>query len=377
MIATGIPISTGLAYLHALGFTQAMLRYVRESGSITGYTSQDIERYLKLIQSMTAVRSSTIENIRDRARSITIESIVEYAEFTQTRYVIRGDHDYPLGLATSPMSPEILYVRWSLRPELLAIAVVGTREASAYGVSAVKLMVPGLVGRGVSIISGGALGIDTEAHAAALAAGGHTVAVLGSGLDQLYPRANLALFGQIIEAGGALVSEFTPSTEAAPYTFPIRNQTIALWARWTLVIEARERSGSLITARAAIEWGRDIFAIPGDIGRWNSHGTNALIRSLAAKLVMTPEDILCEYALEIGVVGWMNTPIGSTKPQISRVFDTPAEEQIYIFLQSGPKTLEELARLTTLSPRMLSVTLSTFEINGVVSQPSFWLYSAN
>ena len=87
------------------------------------------------------------------------------------------------------------------------------------------------MGRGVSIISGGALGIDTEAHTAALAAGGHTVAVLGSGLDQLYPRANLALFGQIIEAGGALVSEFTPSTEAAPYTFPIRNQTIALWAR--------------------------------------------------------------------------------------------------------------------------------------------------
>ena len=111
MIATGIPISTGIAYLHALGFTQAMLRYMRESGSITGYTSQDIERYLILIQSMTAVRSSTIENIRARAQSTDIESITEYALSTKTRYVIRGDHDYPLGLAISPMSPEILYVR--------------------------------------------------------------------------------------------------------------------------------------------------------------------------------------------------------------------------------------------------------------------------
>jgi DNA processing protein len=377
MTTTGISISTGLAYLHALGFTQAMLRSLREPDRISGYTLEDIERYLILIQSITAVRSSTIENIRDRARSTTIESIAEYAKTTQTRYIIRGDHDYPVGLATTTVSPEILYVRWSLRPELLAIAVVGTREASSYGISAVKLMVPGLVGKGISIISGGALGIDAEAHAQALTAGGHTVAVLGSGLDQLYPRANLALFGQILEAGGALVSEFTPSTEAAPYTFPIRNQTIALWARWTLVIEARERSGSLITARAAIEWGRDIFAIPGDIGRWNSHGTNALIRSLAAKLVMTSEDILDEYTHELSMIGWTNPSMISTEPQISRVFDTPEKEQIYTLLKSGPKSLEELARLTTLSARILSIILSTFEINGVVSQPSFWIYSAN
>ena len=160
------------------------------------------------------------------------------------------------------------------------------------------------------------------------------------------------------------MSEFTPSTEAAPYTFPVRNQTIALWARGTLVIEARDRSGSLITARAAIEAGRDIFAIPGDIGRWNSHGTNALIRSLAAKLVMTPEDIISEYASELGDC--------NTKLTLNhKKWDDPTEQQIYTLLQAGPKTLEELTHLTTLTARILSITLSKMEIAGEVSQPSF------
>ena len=140
--------------------------------------------------------------------------------------------------------------------------MVGARELSSYGISAVRAIIPELVRAGCTIVSGGALGTDAEAHEVALGARGHTIAVLGSGLDLLYPSANKRLFARILESGGALVSEFPLGTRAAPYTFPVRNQTIALVSRGTLVIEARERSGSLITAQAAIEAGRDVFAVP-------------------------------------------------------------------------------------------------------------------
>jgi DNA processing protein len=202
------------------------------------------------------------------------------------------DPSYPALLAAIP-SPPALYVRGTLVPDdALAIAIVGARQATPYGLAVAAEMAGELAARGITIVSGFARGIDTAAHRAALEAGGRTLAVLGNGVDVVYPPENRQL-GERIEAAGALISQFAPGMTPLPYNFPARNRTLAGLALGVVVVEAAERSGSLITAGFAGDLGREVFAVPGRITSPASGGAHKLIQD-GAKLVTRWTDIVQE-----------------------------------------------------------------------------------
>jgi DNA processing protein len=223
---------------------------------------------------------------------------------TLTR-ITADDPSYPALLAAMP-SPPALYVRGALVPEdALAIAIVGARRATPYGLAVAAEIAGELASRGVTIVSGFARGIDTAAHRAALEAGGRTLAVLGNGVDVVYPPENRQLATQI-EAAGALVSQFAPGVTPLPYHFPARNRTLAGMALGVVVVEAAEQSGSLITAGFAGDLGREVFAVPGRITSTASAGAHRLIQD-GAKLVTCWTDVVQELPDQ-----WRNMVRGTT-----------------------------------------------------------------
>jgi DNA processing protein len=207
-----------------------------------------------------------------------------------------GDRPYPGLLAQIPDPPPLLRVRGDLRGELRRAAVVGSREMDGYGEEMARSIAAGLARAGVSVVSGGARGIDGVAHRAALEAGGHTVAVLGTGVDVPYPAQHRELFARVLEAGGALVSEQPDGTPAVPHVFPARNRIISGMCEVVVVVRARAKSGALITASWARSQGRRVLAVPGDVREELSAGTHALIRA-GAKLVCSAADVLSEMGL--------------------------------------------------------------------------------
>jgi DNA processing protein len=212
------------------------------------------------------------------------------------RFVSCIDPEYPKGFHTLYDAPAGVFVAGERLNYLIpGLAVVGSRSPTAYGKLVAEKLVSECAGHGLTIVSGLARGIDTAAHLAALRAGGRTIAVLGSGLLNIYPKENLALARRIVEGKGALVSEWHPLMPPKPGHFPIRNRLIAALAQGTLVIEAGEKSGSLITVDQALEQGRDVYAVPGPIHSQQSLGTNRLIQQ-GAKLVLNVEDILEDFA---------------------------------------------------------------------------------
>jgi DNA processing protein len=218
---------------------------------------------------------------------------------TEIRCLRRRDAAFPPLLAAIHDPPARLYLRGSAAPDLLdrpAVAVVGARACSSYGRSVARTLARDLASSGLVVVSGMARGIDGDAHRGALEGGGPTVAVLGCGVDRDYPAAHAELARRIVEAG-LVVSEYEPGIEPAPWRFPARNRIIAGLCRATLVVEARERSGALITADFALEEGREVLAVPGEITSSLSAGTNALLR-LGATPVTCLEDVLEAYGIE-------------------------------------------------------------------------------
>lgn len=206
------------------------------------------------------------------------------------------DPSYPEPLRQIEDPPLVLYVRGTL-PDFtsrLSVSVVGTRSCTEYGLHAARYFAGNLAQKGCIIVSGMALGIDGAANRAAVEAGGVTVAVLGSGVDVCYPWEHKKLMEQILRHG-AVISEYPPGTEPKGRHFPVRNRIITGLSRGTLVVEAPKRSGALISADLALEQGRDVFAVPGDINRPSCAGCNRLIRQGAAELVQEPSDILSHY----------------------------------------------------------------------------------
>ncbi len=205
------------------------------------------------------------------------------------------DPDYPERLRNIPQPPLTLYCRGTLPPidDLICVAIVGSRDYSVYGRSVAEKLASGIAGAGAVVVSGMARGLDTAAHKGALKAGGLTVAVLGCGVDVVYPRENAELM-RFIETSGAVLSEYPPGTPPLPYHFPQRNRIISGLSLGVTVIEGGEKSGSLITARHALEQGRDVFAVPANIDSPGSAAPNGLIKQ-GAKPVTSPMDILEEY----------------------------------------------------------------------------------
>ncbi len=263
--------------------------------------------------------------------------------------------DYPPLLKHVADAPPLLYVRGSLRPsDELALAVVGTRRASVYGKQVCERLVSELAGRGVTIVSGLARGIDAVAHRAALAAGGRTIAVVGCGVDVVYPPEHAALAREIVEHG-AIVSDYPLGTPPDAGNFPARNRLISGMTRATLVVEAGEASGALITANYAVEQGRDVLAVPGSIFAAGCVGTNRLIQQ-GAKLVQDVDDVFEELNVEI---------VGQQLELRAAAPDDPIERSLLEVLSGEPAHIDEIVRQLKLPVATVSSALALLELKGM------------
>jgi DNA processing protein len=251
--------------------------------------------------------------------------------------------------------PARLHLRGAAEPELLAraaVAIVGARACSPYGAQVARLLGRELAAAGLVVVSGLARGVDGEAHRGALEAGGQTVAVLGCGIDRDYPAAHASLARAIAERS-LIVSEYEPGVEPSPFRFPARNRIIAGMCEATIVVEARERSGALITADFALEEGREVFAVPGEITSALSAGTNALLR-LGATPLTSADDVLEAFGLD---------------PPERAGADHPLLELL-------PASADELVRTSGLSASEIATALAELELAGVVAEGE-GVYRAN
>jgi DNA processing protein len=273
-----------------------------------------------------------------------------------------GDPGYPSLLGVTAAPPR-LYVRGALvEGDALAIAIVGSRHATPYGIEAAERLASDLAARGVTIVSGLARGIDTAAHRGALAAGGRTIAVFGSGVDVVYPPENRRL-AEDIERRGALVSQFPPGDQPLAWHFPERNRTIAGLALGVLVVEAAERSGALITAGFAGDLGREVFAVPGRITGEASRGANGLIQD-GAKLVQDWTDIVQELP-EVWRRSLGERLAGDAAPPS---VDGEAARVLALLRPDEPLHIEQLISQGGLDPGRVGAMLVTLEIEGRVRQ---------
>ncbi|MFH2203769.1 MAG: DNA-processing protein DprA [Elusimicrobiota bacterium] len=269
---------------------------------------------------------------------------------------------YPALLQTIPDPPETLYVRGELDAGAPTLTMVGTRRPTAYGRRITRRLASELSRAGVVIVSGLARGIDTEAHRAALRAGGRTWAVLGSGLDRVYPAENKALADEIVAAGGALLGEIAPGGPPLAHNFPRRNRILSGLSWGTVVVEGGRRSGTAITARAAIEQGREVFAVPGPADSPMSEGPHHLLRQ-GACLVRESGDILAEIPAFSGL-----RPVRSgAVPPPNAVCYTLEGKKILQLLGSGEMSLEELLFRTSWELPRMAHALTNLESQGIIS----------
>ena len=288
---------------------------------------------------------------------INLEKYLARLETEKIKVISEKDQSYPVLLKEISSPPVLLYVKGDV--ELLnstCFAVVGTRLASVYGKETVERMVAELVLNGLTIVSGLALGIDALAHRATLNNRGKTIAVLGGGVDVIYPVQNRELYHRL-EAEGCIISEFPLGTEPMPFHFPIRNRIISGLSLGVLVVEAQEESGSLITAQFALEQGREVFAVPGSIFSPKSQGTNHLIAKGEAKLVTSVAEILTE----------LNLSVKSGQQEAKKLFFTsPEESLVWEKLEEEPQHVDQLAQKLDCDPAVLSASLTILEMKGAV-----------
>lgn len=282
----------------------------------------------------------------------------------------KGDPRYPGLLKEIHDPPRRLWVQGDsdFLSRGLLIAVVGARECTGYGKKAAYELSRELARAGATVVSGLAYGIDTAAHQGALDGGGKTVAVLGCGIDLPYPAGNVALKSKIAESG-AVVSEFSPGTEAAPWTFPQRNRIISGISRGVVVVEAGLKSGSLITSDFALQQGREVFAVPGPITSTQSEGTNRLIQN-GAKLVLGAKDVLDEFASGAQL----------SFPERLKSEETPEQGEagaVLQLLRQGPQHMDDLIATVDIGIEKMSALLVELEIRGKIRALPGGLYEEN
>ncbi|MCS7286785.1 MAG: DNA-processing protein DprA [Anaerolineae bacterium] len=300
----------------------------------------------------------SLENLLALRKRVSLEQEMEKLQKAGVRIVTWKDDDYPYNLRHIDNPPFLLFIKGTVKPQdEWAIAVVGTRRPSAYGKEATRFIVEPLARSGITIVSGLAKGIDGLAHQVTLEAGGRTIAVLGSGLDIIYPPEHKAL-AQAVAENGALISEYPLGTPPEAINFPPRNRIISGLAKGVLVVEAGETSGALITVEFALEQNREVFAVPGSIFYKTCRGTNRLIQQ-GAKLVISAEDILEE----------LNVTAVKTREEVkAAVPATTTESLILSHLSSEPTHIDEIKRATGLPISEVSSALAIMEIKGLVRQ---------
>lgn len=317
----------------------------------------------------------TIECIVNRELHEQAEAEIERVRNLGGDILVLDDGVYPALLGETYDPPVTLYVKgaWEACLERPCVAIVGSRRCSTYGQNAALMLSRELAQRGVTIISGLARGIDAAAHRGALEGGGRTVAVMGTGLDQIYPRDHRKLADEILKSQGALVTQFPLGTPPVSENFPYRNRVISGLSLGVVVVEAAENSGSLITARLAMEQNREVFAVPGNITSRNSFGTNYLIKGAGAKLVQQWQDVASELPAE--VAAQLLPPPSRSKKKgelVDQLRLAPSdlddnERAIFKLLTTDtPLQIDALAETTKLSITQLTTALLTLEMRELI-----------
>lgn len=295
-----------------------------------------------------------------RRSSLLPEKLFKELDKENISPITLDDTNYPPQLKEIHSAPPIIYVKGNT--EILkskSIAVVGSRKFTDYGQRVAENLCRNLVFAGLAIVSGLALGIDAISHRAALEANGVTIGVLGSGLDNpsIFPRENFNLAMHILESGGALISEYPPRTPSFKQNFPARNRLMAGLALGTLVVEAALGSGSLITAEFALEFGREVFSVPGPLFSPQSQGSNDLIKK-GAKLTESAKDILEELRI---------SPKAEKESGL-RLYEPKSKEEkiVWKILSTDPLHVDRLVKLSKLNPALVASTLAMMEIEGAV-----------
>jgi DNA processing protein len=324
------------------------------------------------------LRPEAIESIMARDLFEHAADEIERVRALGADILLLDDGVYPAWLREIFDPPITLYLKgaWEACLDAPCVAIVGSRRCSTYGQNSAHALARDLAKRGVTIVSGLARGIDAAAHRGALEAGGRTAAVLGTGIDQVYPREHKRLAEEILEGGGALVSEFPLETPPAPQNFPYRNRVISGLSLGVLLVEAAENSGSLITARMAMEQNREVFAVPGNITSKNSFGTNYLIKGAGAKLVQQWQDIVAELPQDIAAR--LLPPETTLKSQESGIIEqlslvpedlTAPEHTIFKLLSTDTAThIDALAETSHLSISELTTALLGLEMRDLIRQ---------
>ncbi len=337
---------------------QALINYFGDAGSAWQGSHEELRA--------AGLGSRVIERLLEVRRGVDLEKLWERITAQGIRILTWNDEAYPPRLKEIEQPPPVLYVRGDLLEEdYFAVAVVGTRKVTPYGRQVTEELCAFLAANGVTVISGLARGVDAVAHSSALKAGGRTIAVLGSGVDYVYPSENRGLAEKIM-ACGALVSDYPVGTAPESTNFPPRNRIISGLSLAVVVVEAGETSGALITAEFAAEQGREVFAIPGNIMAPQSKGTNRLIQNGALPL-LTPDDLM--QALNL-------TRVGEQKAARKILPADAVEAQLMDILGNEPLHVDEIRNRSGLPVEKVSAALVMMELKGMVRQVGSMNYVA-
>lgn len=301
----------------------------------------------------------TNDEISDAMKQKIFKALSHNPEEIKEKVVCLWDSSYPRLLKEIADPPARIFYRGNLSAQILSkcVSIVGTRKATSYGEKVINKFINELVGYGITVVSGMAFGIDSMAHRACLAEGVKTIAVLGSAIDEPTPRAHEALYEEIVESGGLIISEFAPDTETQPGMFASRNRIIAGLSHVTIVIEADYKSGALITSSLALDNGREVYAVPGPITAQMSHGTNKAIANHEAQLLYSTDQILANLAIKQS----------ASHPKVSlSTFSQSEQEVLEYLLIHQLASIDEISRNTSLDDAV-EIT-SKLELQGVLTR---------
>jgi len=316
----------------------------------------------KQILNINSLKEEVKEKIIYNRSQNNMERLFSDIEQQKTDIITIFDENYPIGLKSLYDNPKVLYVKGKIDDDKISIAIVGSRKATSYGKWACEKFTKELAELGVTIVSGLASGIDTIAHKTTLDCGGKTIGVLGNGIDTIYPKKNYSLYKEM-EESGAIISEFPLGTPPLAFNFPQRNRIISGLSRGVIVIEAQEKSGSLITAHHALDKGKDVFALPGNINSIFSGGTNKLIKD-GAKPLLEIDDII-EEIYELQEMLLLNK-----KNKINYSDYSETEIKIIKILEESPMHLDNIAYKTGIEISTVTGILTVLELKGAIKELS-------
>ena len=352
--------------------------------SVAGIGNYSIKNLIAVFKTPKAVFEADYKNLikvqgisEEKAKNIlkhktpdSVKKDYETALDKNYQIITMSDKEYPHLLLKISDPPPFLYVLGKLNNKADNIAIVGSRVATNYGLIVAKRISGDIANLDIQVVSGMARGIDTAAHIGAISSGGKTIAVLGSGFEKIYPLENKKLFYEIQE-NGAVISEFSPFKEPKPENFPMRNRIISGISLGTLVVEASKKSGSLITARLALEQGREVFAVPGNINSFKSAGTHHLLKQ-GAKLVENANDIIDEVRFLLREQDVEQKNEDDEKKTLLGIAEKLEKDELKVFnsLSSYDEHIDKISEKLNINIATLSGILTKLELKGLVSQSS-------